>query len=257
MGLVYRCRALDPQVFEAQGGDVAIKLLHPHLALNDGIRDRFAREAELGMRLSHPGIVRVYAVIEEGNSPAIVMELVQGQPLSALARPLNDRTTWDVLSQVGAALEAVHSAGIVHRDLKCDNVMLSPEGQVVLLDFGIAKEGLTGGTKTGLALGTVANMAPEQYTDAKSVDARADVYALALLAYELLSGAMPWPDDLSEFEILTRKAKGDLLSLAAYRPDLPARIAQVLKTGLSPDPETRFASVVALLKALEVMLACS
>jgi len=251
MGLVYRCRALDPQVFEAQGGDVAIKLLHPHLALNDGIRDRFAREAELGMRLSHPGIVRVYAVIEEGNSPAIVMELVQGQPLSALARPLNDRTTWDVLSQVGAALEAVHSAGIVHRDLKCDNVMLSPEGQVVLLDFGIAKEGLTGGTKTGLALGTVANMAPEQYTDAKSVDARADVYALALLAYELLSGAMPWPDDLSEFEILTRKAKGDLLSLAAYRPDLPARIAQVLKTGLSPDPETRFASVVALLKALE------
>jgi serine/threonine protein kinase len=251
MGLVYRCRALDPEVYEAQGGDVAIKLLHRHLALNQGIRDRFAREAELGMRLSHPGIVRVHAIIDEGDAPAMVMELVEGQPLSALAKPLNDPSTWDILQQVGAALEAVHAAGIVHRDLKCDNVMLSPEGRVVLLDFGIAKEGLAGGTKTGLALGTVANMAPEQYTDAKSVDARADVYALAFLAYELLTGALPWPADLSEFEVLTRKAKGDLLPLAAYRPKLSARISQVLSAGLNPDPTARFASVGALLKALE------
>jgi serine/threonine protein kinase/formylglycine-generating enzyme required for sulfatase activity len=250
MGLVYRCRALDPQVFEAQGGDVAIKLLHRHLSLNQGIRDRFAREAELGMRFSHPGIVRVHAVIEEGDSPAMVMELVEGQPLSALARPLNDPTTWDILSQVSNALEAVHAAGIVHRDLKCDNVMVSSDGRVVLLDFGIAKEGLAGGTKTGLALGTVANMAPEQYTDAKSVDARADVYALALLAFELLTGALPWPADLGEFEILTRKAKGELLPLAVYRPDLSTRISQVLKAGLSPDPAARFATVGALLKAL-------
>lgn len=251
MGLVYRCRALDPEVFEAQGGDVAIKLLHRHLALNPQIRARFAREATLGMRLSHPGIVRVHAVIEEQDTLAMVMEWVDGQPLSALPCPLPDAQTWDILAQVTLALESVHQAGVVHRDLKTANVMRQANGRVVLLDFGIAKEGLTGATKTGLALGTVANMAPEQYTNAKAVDARADVYALAMLAFELLSGAMPWPADLSEFEVLTRKAKGELLPLAAYRPELPARLSQVLQTGLSPDPQARFATAGALFKALE------
>ncbi|MED5372990.1 MAG: bifunctional serine/threonine-protein kinase/formylglycine-generating enzyme family protein [Myxococcota bacterium] len=251
MGLVYRCQALDPEVFEAQGGPVAVKLLHRHLALNAGVRERFEAEAQLGMALDHPGIVKVHALIQEADSPALVMELVEGAPLSKLPLPLPLAEVWAVLQQVGDALAAVHAAGIVHRDLKPANIMRTPQGRVVLLDFGIAKQGIGGATRTGLALGTVQNMAPEQYTNAKAVDARADVYATALLAFELLAGAPPWPAELSEFEILTRKAQGDLLPLASFRPELPAALSQVLALGLQPDPAQRFQSVSALIGAME------
>lgn len=250
MGMVYLCQAEEQELAKTQGGQVAIKVLHPHLARTAGIRERFQREASLGLALSHPNIVRVFEVFEAKGEIAMVMEHVEGRPLNTLSR-LGDAQAWSVLGQVAEALTAVHAKGIVHRDLKRENVMLEASGRVVLLDFGIAKHGLAGGTKTGTAMGTVVNMAPEQYTNAKGVDQRADVYALAMLAYELLSGTLPWPLGLSEFEVLTRKATGDLLPLSTHRPELPESISQALKIGLAADPESRFVSVEALRCALD------
>ena len=255
MGTVYRGRHRVEAMAQRQGGDVAVKLLHPHLASKEGWVDRFRREAEALAALDHPNIVKFYDVVEESGRFGIVMEWVPGRPLSQIIGRETGPIPWDrAQGMVNALLTAVahaHKRGVIHRDLKPDNVRVTPAGQVKVVDFGIARLGETRGrTKTGTGMGTVDYMAPEQYTDAKSVDARADVYALAMTMYEIVAGRLPWDADASEFGVLQRKHTGALPPPTDYYPSIPPWVAQALLDALRPDPTQRTPSVVAFRASL-------
>jgi serine/threonine protein kinase len=128
--------------------------------------------------------------------------------------------------------------------------MVTSEGQLKVLDFGIAKDTSSGTTKTGMGMGTVAYMAPEQYRDAKRVDARADIYALGMTLYEMLAGRLPWDSsETSDFEILTRKAQGDLPPPTDFYPDIPEGVVAAVTRSLAPSPDQRFATVGELKQA--------
>jgi serine/threonine protein kinase len=249
MGAVYEAEHQDP-ARRQELGVVAIKVMHPHLAASPGFGERFAREGRVGLSLDHPGISRVIEVIEQ--PPAIVMEHIQGRHLgSFLGAPLPPAEVVGLLRQLGDALGHAHDKGVVHRDLKPENVLLTPGGRAMLLDFGIAKVAGDGHTRTGTGMGSVVTMAPEQYRDAKRVDARADVYALAMLATWMLAGRPPWKPGLPEFELLMLKAQGDLTPLSEMVGGLPQGLDADVAAGLTPEPEDRLPSVEALLTLME------
>ncbi len=194
MGRVLRARHRTEVIAQRQGGDVAVKVMHPNLAAKPNFRERFEQEATVGLRLSHPGIVKVHDLVVDGDVLALVMDLVDGLPLNQVfaGRKVPESQVGELVRQIAEALHTAHEAGVVHRDLKPANVMLDGGGRARVLDFGIAKEHGGGqGTRTGTGMGTIAYMAPEQYRDAKRVDRRADVYALAMMAYEMLAGQLP------------------------------------------------------------------
>ncbi len=252
MGVVLRARHRSDVIAERQGGDVALKLMRGEMASHSDFRQRFEREAGVGLRLDHPGIVKVHDLVVDGEDLALVMELVDGQPLSQAfaGRQLPPLEVVELVSLVAEALHHAHEAGVVHRDLKPANLMVDKKGQPRVLDFGIAKHRGGGGTRTGMGMGTVAYMAPEQYRDAKRVDRRADVYALAMIAYELLAGRLPFEEPYSEFELLRSKAEGKLAPLVRHAPQLGPELDEVLSMGLAADIEDRFFTPLAFARAL-------
>ena len=195
MGTVVRARHVEEGWARQQGGDVVIKLIHPHIAADESFRERFFSDAALGKRVQHPGLATVYDVVSEGPWLGAILELVEGKELTGWVRPggMPVDEVVELLTPLAEALDYLHSQGIVHRDLKPANVKVRPDGRPVLLDLGIAKD-LTGRsgehTRTATSMGTSAWMAPEQ-ADAKNVTAAADVYAFGLIVYALLSGRMP------------------------------------------------------------------
>ena len=258
MGRVLRARHRTELIAERQGGDVAIKVMHPQLALKDSFRARFEQEATVGLKLKHPGIVRVHDLVVDGDLLALVMELVDGLPLSKVfaGRKVPPLQVLELVRQIAEALDHAHEAGVVHRDLKPANVMVDGSGEARVLDFGIAKEHDGGtGTRTGMGMGTVAYMAPEQYRDAKRLDRRADVYALAMMAYEMLAGRLPWDEPLSEFELLRRKADGDLPGVRVHASGLGPAVEEVLSMGLASEARERFATATAFSNALQSAIA--
>ena len=174
---------------------VAVKLLHPHLAADATFVARFRREAVAAARLAHPSIVAIYDTHSDAEVEAIVMELVRGHTLrqeldSRPGRVLEPGEASAIVAQVAEALDVAHKAGVVHRDVKPGNVLLSEDGRVMVTDFGIAKalqESEGDLTVTGTTLGTVKYLAPEQ-VEGGPVDARTDVYALGVILYELVCG---------------------------------------------------------------------
>jgi tetratricopeptide (TPR) repeat protein len=230
------------------GRDVAIKRLHtdaPGASLK-----RFRREARLGAALNHPNVVAVHDTIATEDGALIVMEYVDGPSLAELAAagPMRPERALPILRSVAEALDHAHAEGVVHRDVKPANVLVRDDGVVKLADLGIAKAvGATQITSEGSVIGTLPYMAPERLRGPGAGGPESDVYALAAVAYELLSGRPPR-------EARSEETVDRVPDLRAGWPDGPGRAIAVLERGLDPDPARRQPSAGRLVEELETVL---
>lgn len=239
MGEVWR--ALD----EVLGRTVAVKLLREEYAEDPEFLTRFRAEARTTAALAHPGIAQVYDYGEAHGSAYLVMELVDGEPLSALlAREgaLDATRTLDIVAQVAAALQAAHAAGVVHRDIKPGNLLVQPDGVVRVTDFGIARAvdaaPLTG---TGMVLGTAYYLSPEQAAGGSATPA-SDLYVLGVVAYECLAGRRPFPGE-SPVGVALAHTREEPPPLPET---VPAPLRSLVAGCLAKDPAARPASAAAL-----------
>ncbi len=246
MGMVFLARDL------ALDRPVAIKLLAPALARETLFRDRFLREARAAARLSHPHIVPVHSVEEHDTVVAFVMGFVDGETLAqrvTRAGPLSDADGLRVMREVAWALGHAHAMGIVHRDVKPENIMLERHtGRAVVTDFGIAGVAFQPAS-SGERVGTPAYMSPEQVSDAP-VDPRSDLYSLGGTMWYAFSGRTPFEGPADR--ILAARLTSPAPSITSLRPDLPGVLAQAVDRCLAPAPEDRPASAEALLDLLTV-----
>jgi len=237
---------------------VAIKLVRPDIILGQAA-ERFLLEIRILARLQHPNILALLdsgATDEPSPRPYYVMPHIDGESLrQRLARegPLPIGEALRLTREIGEALHYAHENGLIHRDVKPENVLLS-QGHALVADFGIARAaGVAAGdrlTKTGLGLGTPAYMSPEQAGGERGVDARADQYSLACLVYELLAGQPPFtgPDAIA---VLSRQLLDPVPPLTTLRPSVPASLRRAIERALAKVPADRFASVMEFLVALE------
>jgi eukaryotic-like serine/threonine-protein kinase len=232
---------------EQLGRRVAIKRLFPSLAADDLFLTRFLREARLAASLTHPNLVAVYDVGDEEGVPFIVMEYVEGEPLSALmARTgaMEPDLAVDLVLQICAGLEHAHAAGFVHRDIKPQNLLVRPDGIAKITDFGIAKTlQATQLTEAGTVLGTAAYLAPEQAAGDR-VTTAADLYSLGAVTYELLSGRQPYRvESLGDLAFAQQSQPPPL-------PDAPPDLERAVMRALSADPKARPSSAAAFAREL-------
>lgn len=225
---------------------VAVKVLPPELAYRDDVRQRFLREAQTAAQLSHPNIVPIYAVEERDGLVCFAMALVEGESLAArIARegqlPIPEISR--ILIAVADALGYAHAHGTVHRDVKPDNILLDRDGRVMVTDFGIARaaEGDARLTVTGIAVGTPAYMSPEQAIGDKEIDGRADLYSLGVVAYQMLTGVLPF--QASNTPGMLMKHIGEVPPpIADRRPDAPRGLIRVVERALAKKPADRLAT---------------
>ncbi len=255
MGAVYRGEHRSPEIASRQGGAVAVKVMHPHIARNESFAERFEREAGLGLKLDHPGICKVHELIVDGGVLALVMEIVDGEPLSEIigtrTGPIPWARAWPMFAQLLESVAYMHGAGVLHRDIKPENVLVTEDGKLKVLDLGIAKDVGSGKTKTGVGMGTVDYMAPEQHTDAGKVDERADVYALGMTLYEMLAGRLPWGETLDPLMVLQKKLSGQIPPPTDFYPDIADEVVAALMGALATERDDRTSSAAALGTALE------
>jgi serine/threonine protein kinase len=234
----------------------ALKLLSPGLGEAD-FSDRFLRESRLAASLDHPSIVPVYDAGEEDGLLYIAMACVEGTDLKTLIAeegrlPLR-RALW-ILGQIASALDAAHARGLVHRDVKPANILVGPEDRAFLSDFGTAKElAAAGTTRTGIFVGTIEYCAPEQI-EGGEVDARTDVYALACVLYETLTGTPPFHRP-SEVAVLNAHLHAPPPPLSKAAPDLPDAMEPVISKALSKSPLDRYATCGEFLDAARAAVA--
>lgn len=229
---------------EVLGRRVAVKLLRPELAADALVRERFRREPLAAARLNHPNIVAIFDTVSEGGVEAVVMELVDG---ATLRERLDDdgRLEVEFVVHVGQAvamaLDTAHRAGIVHRDVKPGNILLGADGRVVLTDFGIATT-IAGGdlTSNDVMMGTAKYLSPE-HVQGRPLDGRSDLYALAIVLYECLTGSVPFSGETDASTALARVTR-DATPPASLRPSLPPALNDLLVRTLARDPAERPAS---------------
>ena len=250
MGEVYR--ASDPRL----GREVAVKVLPSALASDAERLKRFEREARSASSLNHPNIVTIYDIGSEGSVSYIAMELVNGEPLRTLLTEgaLPTRFLLQLGTQIAEGLAKAHAAGIVHRDLKPDNVMVTEDGLVKILDFGLAKltppdtsgggrtqaPTVSGATEEGIVLGTVGYMSPEQATG-KSVDFRSDQFSLGSILYEMATGRRAF-QRASAPQTLAAIIQDEPEPIATVNPRFPAPVRWIIERCLNKDVRRRFAS---------------
>jgi serine/threonine protein kinase len=241
MSVVYR--ALDLRLSRY----VALKVLPPELSYDPGVRERFRREARMAAQLSHPNVVPIHSVDERDGLAYFVMTLVEGESLGTrLARerrlPLGDACR--IICEVADALAYAHSRGVVHRDVKPDNILLEKgSGRAMVTDFGIARAAESGSrlTVTGVAVGTPAYMSPEQALGESELDGRSDIYSLGVVAYHLLTGAPPFTANNTP-SMLMKHVGETPMPLRQRRPEVPAALASAIERALEKQPGARWAT---------------
>jgi dienelactone hydrolase/predicted Ser/Thr protein kinase len=246
MGIVYRAQDLKLK------RPVALKFLPPEFAAEPETRERFLIEAQAAAALSHPNICTIHEVGEAGELSFIAMEFVDGQSLKQRIKqgPLKAEEATDIAIQVASGLDEAHKKGIIHRDIKSANIMVTPKGQAKIMDFGLAKlRGGTSLTKTQTTLGTVAYMSPEQ-ARGEAVDGRADIWSLGIVLYEMLTGALPFRGD-RDASVIYSIVHEDPKSLRLSKPPVPDELQRIIARALKKNPEARYASAEDILKDLK------
>ncbi len=246
MGIVYK--AEDTKLKR----NVALKFLPPELIQDEEAKERFVLEAQAAAALSHPNICTIHEIDEEEGKSFIAMEYVEGQTLRAKIEkgPLELDKALDISIQVTEGLEEAHKKGIIHRDIKSANIMVTDKGQVKVMDFGLAKvKGGTLLTREGTTLGTVAYMSPEQ-AKGQEVDNRSDIWSLGIVLYEMLSGQLPFKGD-REASILYSVVHEEPKPLKEIKRNLPPELQQIITRSLKKKPESRYSSAAEMLKDLQ------
>jgi serine/threonine protein kinase len=239
MGEVYLAR--DQKL----GRMVALKVLPLHFVVDADRLSRFQREARALSSLNHPNLVTIYEVGEANGLHFIAMELVEGKTLSSLRGKLSLKDLLSIIAQVAEALGAAHQSGIIHRDVKPDNVMVRPDGYAKVLDFGLVKlaevdpaPGTAAHTKLGTAMGTLAYMSPEQAAG-ETVDHRTDIWSLGVVLYELATGQKPFTGE-SRQAIINAILSAQQNPVTAIDTSLPAELDSILNKALEKDRELRY-----------------
>jgi len=237
--------------------DVALKILHEHFGEDDDYVERFRREARAAAQLSHPGIVTVIDRGEEDGRQFIVFEFVDGETLKELVErggPMPVRRALELGLEIGRALAFAHQQGLVHRDVKPQNVLLNGDGRAQVTDFGIARTlDAVGHTETGTVLGTSHYIAPEQ-ARGERVDAQTDVYSFGVLLYELLAGEVPYAGD-NFLTVAMKHVNEPVPSLLERRTDCPLRLASLIERCMAKEPAERPASMDEVVAELQACLA--
>ena len=248
----------------AEGAQVAAKILDPESAGDHESRKRFLREAQLALGVKHPNLVEAYDVGEDPKTGLcyILMEYVPGGSLADYlkrngALPVEDAVA--VVRAMASVLELAREKGVVHRDIKPANIMFAADGTPKLADLGIARKSVaeelktTTLTQTGAMIGTPAYMAPEQMLDAHNVDTRADIYSLGVVFFEMLTGERPNKDDTA-VQLMAKAVKGEPLpDVRTLRPEVSASLAQLLNMMVSPDKDGRISTPGQITGALDII----
>ena len=251
MSSVYKAhdRLLDRQI--------AVKVLHPHFTEDEEYVERFRREARAVAQLSHPNIVTVIDRGEDEGRQFIVFEYVEGENLKQLLErtgPMPVRDALILALQMARALAFAHGRGLIHRDVKPQNVLLNADGQAKMTDFGIARSvDVQGVTITGTVLGTSEYIAPEQ-ARGERVDAQTDVYSLGVVLYELLVGGVPYEGE-TFVTVALKHVNEPVPPVLERRPDVPPRVALAIERAMAKSPHERFSSMQELVEELETCLA--
>lgn len=239
---------------EVLGRPVAVKVLHDHLARDDGILERFRLEAVAAARLSHPAVVRVFDTGIDDGVCFIVMELVEGRSVADLLSERGGLPPAEAARIVRGVLQALahaHREGVIHRDVKPGNILVGRDGMVKLADFGIAKAAFAEGdvTTTGNLLGTSRYLSPEQVTGGE-IDERSDLYSAGIVLYELLTGRPPF-DGQTHIATATMRLTSDPPPPGSLRPGIPRALEAVVMRSLAREPEARFQTAEEMSAALE------
>ncbi len=230
-------------VDEVLGRTVAVKVLHPRYAAEPNFVARFRQEAQAAANLSHPSIVNIYDWGRDDDTYYIVMEYVRGTDLKSLIEqqgPLDPLVAAEYASQVCAALAVAHGYDIIHRDIKPHNIVLTPDGQIKVMDFGIARAGNTTMTQTGSVLGTAQYVSPEQ-AQGRPLTPASDLYSLGVTLYELVTGRVPFEAD-TPVAIALKHVNEAPVPPRRIRPSIPAALEAVIMRALEKDPARRYQS---------------
>ena len=250
MAEVYRARD------ELLGREVAVKVLSERLSTDRSFVERFRREAQAAANLNHPNIVSLYDYGSDGATNFIVMEYIDGRSLGEVISqeaPLLPERAAEIAADVAKALERAHNAGLVHRDIKPNNIMMTSTGQTKVTDFGIVRA--LGGeteqqmTQTGMVIGTAAYLSPEQ-AQGNPVDARSDVYSLGCVLYEMLTGATPFPGDTA-LAVAYKHVRETAEPPSAANPDVPEDLDAITMKALAKNPDNRYSSASEMRDDLE------
>jgi len=235
MGVVYK--AHDTRLDRI----VALKFLPLHFNASDEDRARFLLEAKASSALNHPNVCTIYDIKEFDEKTFIVMEFIEGKTLREAKRDLSVARAVDVVVQVAEGLSAAHAKGIVHRDIKADNIMIRPDGRAQIMDFGLAKlPGVSFLTKAGSTIGTTSYMSPEQ-AQGGNTDHRTDIFSLGVLLYELLAGQLPFRG-AHEAAVMYEVINIDPQPLSVVNPEVPSALEQIVRKCLEKDQEGRYQS---------------
>lgn len=247
MATVYR--AFQPRV----GRFVAVKVIHAAIANDDLTLERFIREAQLVARLEHPHVLPLYDYDATHVPPYIVMRYLESGTLSDVLKrerlPLGEVA--QMYSQICSGIDYAHRHGVIHRDIKPSNIMIDGDGNAFVTDFGIARISSADGkglTQTGFAVGTPGYMAPEQAMGSESIDFRADIYALGVMLFEIVTGTMPYSAE-TPMAVLLKHIQDPVPDPRDADPEVPAPIAEVIMRAMAKDPKARHESALALSEA--------